>query len=289
MSRYPLWMALVLSCWVASAGRADSFTESFDQPGTDALGPTRFSVPLLAANTGVARDALEPGIGAPATGGLLPVDEGGDSELRFFEVSSPTGGSYALTSTTEFADLEISAVVGIGFTTAFGSRTASVLARASGTTIATLNAYSVSLQHSLPGTSAFLALGRIRNGIGQTLALSAPFPVAVGTENYRLVLHTEGTQLTARIDRLEVVAGELVVTPIDLDAAAGDQFLLVASDGELGVGAVGLGAFQRSTNQVFFDDVAVVDFGAVFADGFESGNVSAWSAATGFEGLQPSP
>jgi hypothetical protein len=105
-----------------------------------------------------------------------------------------------------------------------------------------------------------------------------PFPTAPASENYRLVLRAIGDTLTAGVLRVEAIGGMRVETPIDLDAGtAGAQGELTATDSALTAGALGLRAFTRSTNSIFFDDITVVDL--VFLDGFESGDTSRWSSA----------
>ena len=271
------WIASLLLLAASPAG-ADSFREEFDEPGGGPVGSTRFSVLLLTLNTGVARDPIDPGLGAPSTGGVLPVDEGGDSELRFYEALEPAAGSsYVLTPETTFTDVVVDAYVGVGFTDAFGVRSATVLVRATGDTIPTLDGYAAHLTHTLPGDSASLRLMRVDNGILQTLVSSDFFPVAPASENYRIVLRVIGDVLTAGVARVQAIGGQRVETPIDLDADPGLQTELTITDGALTAGAVGLSTFTRSTNSVFYDDVTVVDL--VFTDGFESGDLSAWSQA----------
>jgi hypothetical protein len=109
-------------------------------------------------------------------------------------------------------------------------------------------------------------------------ATSDPFPAAPASENYRLVLRAIGDTLTAGVLRVEAIGGQRVETPIDLDAVtAGVQSELTATDSALTAGALGMRAFTRSTNSVFFDDITVVD--VVFLDDFESGDTSAWSSS----------
>jgi hypothetical protein len=92
------------------------------------------------------------------------------------------------------------------------------------------------------------------------------------------VLRAIGDTLTAGVLRVEAIGGMRVETPIDLDAGtAGAQGELTATDLALTAGALGLRAFTRSTNSIFFDDITVVDL--VFLDGFESGDTSRWSSA----------
>lgn len=267
-------IALLLALLAAPAA-ADSFREEFEQPGGGALGETRFSELVLSLNAGVSRGPTEPGQGAPATGGVLPVDEGGDLELRFYEVLPAAGASYTLTPEAAFVDVEIDGYVAIGFTDAFGSRTAALLVRA---TPSPLNAYGVALSHLLPGDTATLRVVRITDNVISDFAASDPFPAAPASENYRLVLRAIGDTLTAGVLRVEAIGGVRVETPIDLDAVtAGVQSELTATDSALTAGALGMRVFTRSTNSVFFDDITVVDL--VFVDGFESGDTLRWSSA----------
>jgi hypothetical protein len=266
-------IALLLALLAAPAA-ADSFREEFEQPGGGPLGTTRFSELVLSINGGVSRGPTDAGQGAPATGGVLPVDEGGDLEVRFYEVLPAASSSYALTPEGTFVDVEIDGYVGIGFTDAFGVRSAALLVRA---TPSPLNAYGVMLTHSL-GDAATLALIRITDNVISNFATSDPFPAAPASENYRLVLRAIGDTLTASVLRVEAVGGERVETPIDLDAVtAGVQSELTATDSALTAGALGMRVFTRSTNSVFLDDVTVVDL--VFLDGFESGTTSGWSSS----------
>ena len=267
-------IALLLALLAAPAA-ADSFREEFEQPGGGPLGTTRFSELVLSINGGVSRGPTDPGQGAPSTGGVLPVDEGGDLEVRFYEVMPAAGTSYTLTPEATFVDVEIDGYVGIGFTDAFGSRSAALLIRA---TPSPLNAYGVILRHLLPGDAATLGLVRITDNVISDFATSDPFPAAPASENYRLVLRAIGDTLTAGVLRVEAIGGERVETPIDLDAVtAGVQSELSATDSALTAGALGMRVFTRSTNSVFFDDVTVVDL--VFLDGFEFGTTSGWSSS----------
>lgn len=269
-------IAALLSLPAAAA--ADSFREEFDQPGGD-VAASRFSLLVLTTNGGIAREPLTAGQGAPSTGGVLPIDEGGDSELRYFEVVSPAAvSSYALTPEQGFADVAMDGYLAIGFTDAFGARSAAFVLRATGSTIPTVNAYRAGFLHNF--TDARLNVSRIIDGVGQpAMASSDLFPVDPDVENYRLRFRAEGDRLTAELWRAVSIDGELVETPVDLDAGtAGIQNSLSAVDGNLTSGAVGIQAFTRSTNSVFFDDLEVTD--TVFDDGFESGDTAAWSATS---------
>lgn len=267
-------VALLLAL-LASPAAAESFREEFDQAGGGVLAPTRFSHLVLGLNAGVSRGPTDPGQGAPSTGGVLPVDEGGDSEVRFYEVVPAAGSTYALTPEATFGDVEIDGYVGVGFTDVFGVRSATLVVRA---TPSPLNGYGVMLTHTLPGDTASLALVRFTDNVISNFATSDAFPVATASENYRLVLRATGENLTASVLRVEAIGGERVETPIDLDDAPGLQTELTATDGALTAGALGIRVFTRSTNSLFLDDVTVTDF--VFLDGFETGDTSAWTTST---------
>jgi hypothetical protein len=273
----PALLAVALALPPAGAAVADSFLETFDEAGGGVAG--RFSAILLQIDGGIASDPTGPGLGAPSTGGLLPIDEGGDNELRFYDVGLAAGGSngYALTPEQGFADPVIDGYVAIGVTGDPGTRTAALLLRAGGDSIATLDAWSASFSQPSP-TTARVAIQRFENGIGQAAeASSDSFPFVSDMENYRLVFSAEGDLLTLAVWRVEAIGGEAVETPVDLDdGAPGVQNTLTATDPAPVAGAVGVRTFTGSSNVILFDDVAVTD--RIFTDGFESGDTVRWSA-----------
>lgn len=281
--RAPALMALALVLPLhlgpplAGPAAADTFLETFDDQGGGVAG--RFSAILLQIDGGIASDPTGPGLGAPSTGGVLPIDEGGDNELRFFDVGLLAGGSngYALTPQQGFTDPVIDGYLAIGVTGDPGTRTAALLVRAGGDSIGTLDAWSASFSQASP-TTAQLSIQRFENGIGQAASASSDaFPFVSDMENYRLVFSAQGTGLRAALWRVEAIGGEAVETPVDLDAGEpGVQNELTAIDPAPVAGAVGLRTFTGSTNVILFDDVAVTD--GIFRDGFESGDTSGWSA-----------
>jgi hypothetical protein len=232
--------------------------EDFDQAGStwaDTLFPAQ-----LGLGGAFVREPLGAGLGAPDTDPPLPINQGGDKEGRYFEQTfAPTGA--ISTSLDVHCDVRIEGYVGIGFPDPFGGRSVGFLLRGGYTPWST--AYSATLNHN-GGTTATLDLSFQCNGIitpSTVLASSQPITIDPFHENYRLTFTAVGNQLVAELARVFVSGGVVVEEPIDLLAAPGVQSQLVATDGRLVAGFVGVNAFARGGNSVFYDDVQVTDLG----------------------------
>ena len=236
--------------------------EDFDQAGSD-MGSSELSRIIASGDGTYVREALAVADGAPATTPELPINAGSDKELRYYEQSLASTGSYALTPDQPdriFTDVAIDGYVGIGYNNTFGSRSAAFVARMTGTSIPTVNAYAAIVTHQLSGSLSF-SLQRITNGVGSILASATVFtPVDLSSEHLRLQFSLEGTTLTAALWRLSESGGEVVEVPVDLDSVTpGEQNTLTVTDTGLTSGGVGVRSFARSTNQVFYDEIAIFD------------------------------
>ncbi|MEM6457514.1 MAG: hypothetical protein AAF772_20670, partial [Acidobacteriota bacterium] len=295
-----LGLALLLTAPLADADDAPhtpetqrlpgvGFGESFDQPGSDPTASMLMDL-FVTGDASWQRLPLGADDGVPASVPSLPVAQDGDAELVLMEnVGGIAGGSFALTANTvdeTYGDVWVSAVVGMGFQTAFGSRAAGLMVRAETATVqlSDLTAYGAQLNHNNVNT-ATVSLLRFQNGIGTAVRVSALFDFDPPTENVRLRLSAVGDQLTVQASRLTVEDGVVVERPIDLDDAPGLQDGMAVRDSSFAVGRVGVRGFTRADNRVAFDNFVAAP--TLFADGFESGDVEIWSAAiAGADGLR---
>jgi hypothetical protein len=238
--------------------------EDFDEPGSGLdWSATLFPESSLGGST-LTREPLTVAQGAPDTVPALPINAGGDLEGRLFEITAG-GGSFALTEDTpenQLTDGAVRGFVAIGAPDPFGGQTVGLLVRASinpnppfGTG---LNAYVAQIVRNGPGAVSF-ALARWRDGVitAADVFANVPFVANFPQENYLIALHAEGDMLLARLWRVRADAGALVIEPVPLGTSPNGKLsnTIVAHDGELAAGRVGVDGFARGGNSVFWDDV----------------------------------
>ncbi|MGE4198095.1 MAG: hypothetical protein AB7G11_13335, partial [Phycisphaerales bacterium] len=261
--------------------------EKFNQNGmlwSDSV----FSNVSLGPSTFLERGQTAAGLGAPNTSPVLPINESGDKEGRFFTTAATSNTAYALTAQVggiEYTDGLIDGYISFGVNTLAGVRSAGLMARASETPL--LNGYIALLSHDA-GDSLTLRIARVRDGvvfIADTFATSEVLvPANTGSENYHLYFSVNGPELEARLARVEVVAGVVRESRVDLLSAAGTQDTLTAFDTELLSGRPGVRVASSATpdNSVFFDDVDVVERGCDNIVNVESQTLaSAWGGSNG--------
>ncbi len=249
-------LALVASLPLPPVAQGGGF-ESFDEVGSS-WSNTFFPNEQIFGDGIFVREALGPGLGAPTTNPPLPINQGGDKEGRYFEQT--LAGTHCTTFSEEvLCDVLVDGYLAIGFPDPFGGRNVGFILRSGSTPLPT--AYVAEIAHN-SGTTARLHISLMCNHLihaSTVLASSEPFPVDLSNENYRLAFRAAGTQLTAELWRVSVSGGSILEEPIDLLAASGIQNVLSATDGTLVQGSVGVFAFARGDNSVFFDDVQVTD------------------------------
>lgn len=249
----------------SSASAQTVIFEKFNQAGNDWTATQMSQLILPSAASAVERVVIPAGLGAPNTSPALPINEGGDKEGRFFESGGVFGASYALTppgSGTNITDGSIDGYVAFGVTDLTGTRSAGMLLRAT-EALGNVTGYIAILNHSSNNTGT-LSISVVRNGVIQgpdVLVTSESFPMTPGVENYHLHFTANGGELIARLNRVEVIAGSVVESRIDLRPEAGVQDSIIAVHHEFLSGRAGVRAFTRSTNSVFFDEVDIVERG----------------------------
>lgn len=235
--------------------------EDFDQPGSGLdWSATLFPAEIKPGGTAFTREPLTVAQGAPNTTPPLPINAGGDLEGRYAEVTVG-GGSYALT--TPEVVLEnggIRAFVAIGAPDPFGSQSGGVLVRASvnpnppfGTGV---NGYTAEIARNGGGNPPLFYLARWRDGVitPSDIFVSVPFAADFSQENYLIALQAEADLLVARLWRVRAEAGAVVIEPVVLP---GGGNTISARDDELRAGRLGVHAFARGQNSVFFEDVQI--------------------------------
>lgn len=268
---------------VVSTGRAAApSTETFEQAGSDPAS-SLFSTFLIAGDGLFVREPLDASSAAPESEPALPVDQGGDKELRYSEVTLAGTSSFALTPDAPggvFSDMQVDAFLAFGLNEVFGAPSGGLVLRAAGETRQTFDAYAASIRVvRFDPQAVVLSILRYEDGVAQVLIDSDEIPIDADEENLHLTFRAEGTTLEAKLGRASVVGAEIVEAPVDLDASTmGVQDTLTVSDASLEEGRIGLTAFVRADNHVLFDDVSLAD--EIFVDSFESGDLTLWSAAT---------
>lgn len=257
-------------------------TETFDSLGSDMMA-TRFSALLLAGDGTFVREVLDGSSGAPDTEPALPVNQGGDKELRYSEVSLAATSSFALTPAVPggvFTDMQVDAVLSLGLNELFGAPSGGLVLRASGDSRSTLDAYAatITVNTFFDPTTVVLTILRFDDGVGHGLVTSDAFELDPDLENLHLTFRAQGSELEARVWRVRVDGGQIVEVPVDLDASTeGAQNTLATSDALLAEGRLGLVAFTRHSNHILFDDVSLDE--EVFLDDFETGDLTLWTRA----------
>jgi hypothetical protein len=239
--------------------------EDFDEPGPGtSWNATLFPDEILGGGTQLVREPLTVAQGAPDTQPPLPINAGGDLEGRLYELT--LGGSgYALTADmaeNQLSDCAVRGFVAIGAPDPFGSQSVGLLIRASvnpnppfGTG---LNAYTAQVIRNGNGDVSFM-LARWRDGVitPPDVFANVPFVASFAQENYLIALHAEGDALLARLWRVRVQSGSLVVEPVLLAQSPNGKptNTIGARDGELVSGRIGVDGFARGGNSVFWEDV----------------------------------
>ncbi len=258
--------ALAVAALVSFAGSASAQTvvfEKFNQSGNSWIASSLQNVRLNGTGSACERIVIGAGLGAPNTATPLPINEGGDKEGRFFESGGVFEGSFALMPLLPdniLTDSSIDGYVAFGVTDLNGSRSASLLLRAS-MTDGEVTGYIAHLIHREDNTGV-VSISVIRDNIIESaLATSEPFPMTTASENYHLHFTANGPELIARLNRVEIVGGDVTETRIDLRPEGGAQDSIIAVHHEFLSGRSGLRAFTRSTNSLFFDEFDIVERG----------------------------
>lgn len=247
----PLIKYSILSILLAKSASA-SIIESFDEAGSG-LSNTIFSTTIIQGDGILERKALGVADGAPNTSPNLPINIGGDKELVYYEQTFSPYGSYAVTTQQAgslFSNISMDAYIGFGAAT-FGSHTAGLLSRFSGSTIWDANSYIAYMGIDKGFTEGYLKIARIRNGVitsSDFLSQSLNFSIDPFNENYRLQFETNNDQLRASLWRVRNAGGGIIETPIET---------LFATDSALSSGDVGFRFFARNGNTVMVDDVSI--------------------------------
>lgn len=236
--------------------------EDFDEPGTS-WSATLFPDELILGGTVLTREPLTLAQGAPDTDPPLPINAGGDLEGRLFELTFG-GSGYALTADVpenQVTDGAVRAFVAIGAPDPFGGQSVGLLVRASINPNppfgSGLNAYTAEVIRNGNGAVSF-ALARWRDGVitPPDVFANVPFVASFAQENYVIALHAEGDRILARLWRVRVDTGALVIEPVTLGLGpSGPTNTIVARDGELASGRFGVDGFARGANSVFWDDI----------------------------------
>ena len=238
--------------------------EDFDRPGpATSWIATFFPDEIRLGDSLLTRESLTISQGAPDTMPPLPINAGGDAEGRCSEQTFG-GGAYALTADTpenRLTDCAVRGFVAIGVPNPSGGQNVGLLVRVNidpnppfGTG---LNGYMA--QVSRNGSSATFELARWRGGVvtPPDVFATVPFVADFEQENYLIALHAEGDALLARLWRVRVASGALVIEPVLLGTSpkGTPTNAIVARDGELAAGRIGVYGFARGGNSVFWDDV----------------------------------
>lgn len=266
---------------VVLADSAPIWTEDFDAAGATWAG-TIFSATTVPSGGALSREALTVAQGAPSTTPALPVNAGGDSEGRYlnsnstpFRARMPAGG------TNVFADGTIEGFVGFGGTYSSSySPQASLQLRGSSTDE---SCYQATLSRTST-TSLSLNISRLYSGGGTTTLASATVNGSAITECYRLRFSVQAGMLSASVWRASA-SPALGIAEAPLVFTNGFS-VLTAMDTALSSGVAGVGAIAASSNEVYFDDIAIwktaavpyAASGSVLSPVISPANVSRWNS-----------
>ena len=231
--------------------RAQSFQENFDESGSSMSNAFFSDVPPNAGWT-FERVSLTGVSGAPNFNPALPVNQGGDLELRVFDqsVNSPGDPARAFTADVPanyLADAQMDGYLGFGVGTGFGSRSAGFMLRATSPSDYWL-AY-VGANENLTGGANF-RLAHVQDFLIGTTILPISIPnFDPLNENYHLNFQVVGNNLTATLGRVQIVGGVVTETLIGT---------LSGTDPTPQGGRAGIYAFTRGDNSILFDDLSVM-------------------------------
>ncbi len=265
MSGVSVTFGFVLALVATSA--YSGFIETFDQAGSDPSASI-FSTVIASGDGTFVRERLAPSSTVPNTSPALPVNQGGDKELKYFEPSGGTAVSHSYLVTSDAPRNIVSNVVIDGYfafdtVDPISGDDVGFVTRFDGTSLtfpSDIDAYSAILSIDRASTVMRLRLARIRGNIitaRDILGESVPIPISPTGENYHLFFSVIDDMLSASLFRVEEIAGMLVESPIDLLATAGIQETIWAKDSELREGRLGLYAFSRGPTSVLVDDVTL--------------------------------
>ena len=283
---------LLFGLSICSLNVSAALTETFDQTG-NSMSLSAFSNIYTVGGGTYLRDSLSGVSGVPNNSPSLPVNVGGDKELRYVEdlsinIAATTG--YAVTHET-FNNATIDAYIGINSTVGPAYAVGGVMLNVSGTSIPTINGYGATIQvwESDP-TQAILGFRKVENGIGTGISYSGfqLFDVDLANENYHIEFGVNNGELSASLWRVLMQGDSLVEQPIDLLTYSGIQNTVTVTDAVpmiinpdfdpenydpndpnnqplipdptheiFSSGRAGMSAFARNGSEVYFDNVSV--------------------------------
>lgn len=228
---------------------ADGILETFESAG--AVKETHFSQLHLIGAGSFSLDRIPSKPGAPS-GIRLPVSAGGDQELRYGEGSGGIAGSHSMAvaiATSGHVDSVVSGYMGASRTKRFGSLTAGLMCRTSGEE-REIDAYVAKASFGSYGQNTVsFSLSVMKNGnmhASYPSDVSGEFPLIFEEENVFIELRAVSDSITASCWKV-LPTGEKV----HLDS-------LSIRDDSHKSGAVGIFAFARGENSLFFDDIRAV-------------------------------
>ncbi|HIB83622.1 MAG TPA: hypothetical protein EYO59_03190 [Chromatiaceae bacterium] len=280
-------ISLSLTLILVSVEASGAVIESFEQSGGDAS-LSSFSTIYTSGGGTFLRETLNGIPGAPNSVTSLPVNTGGDKELRYLEnlnINIAATAGYALTNNT-YSNATIDAYIGINGIVGPAYAKGGVMLNVSGSSISTLNGYQANITVRSSDTSqATLGFTRYESGIGTGISYRTfqPFDVDIENENYRLSFDVDGGVLTASLWRVLAVNGSLIEQEIDLQTTNGIQNTVSVTDSSFIInpdssgrhdpnnpyfipdpdyeifssGKIGLSAFARNGSEVYFDDITI--------------------------------
>jgi hypothetical protein len=235
---------VLLLCLFFCVSAQAALVENFNQSGSD-LSVTHFSG-YGSTSTGP-RSALTSDMLVPeVAGGHIEV--GGDKELVYTGSEYTITGKHLMTPDTSvygYTDVTMEAFAAFSSTTGFGSRSAGLISRATGTTHNALDGYLLNISTG-SNSIASMSLLKMYGGGGKAgdVLGQETFTFDYEADQLFMRLSTFGTDISASVWKMSASGTEMMAT-------------IAVQDDAFSEGRNGLYMFAREGSRVFIDDVMI--------------------------------